>query len=86
MDGWTNGQEFSLCSTGLCPLWGRCPAFTQIHFNKSHLILPLDDWLDLQVGFLDLQVGFIDLQVGFLDLKVGFLDLQVGFLDPQDGF
>ena len=28
------GQKFPLCSTGLCPLWGRCPASTQNHLNK----------------------------------------------------
>ena len=41
-DGWTNGrtdermagQKFPLCSTGLRPLWGRCPASTQNHLNK----------------------------------------------------
>ena len=32
MDIWTNGQEFPLCSTGLCPIRGRCP--------KGHLQTP----------------------------------------------
>ena len=39
MDGRTNGQEFPLCSTGLRPLRGRCPAsiriYTQITFQQT---------------------------------------------------
>ena len=68
MDKQTNermdGQRFPLCSTGLRPLWGRCPASTQNHLNKyinqfvnkqgkgiADHILPLGDLF--QVEFLN---------------------------------
>ena len=31
MDERASSQKFLLCSTGLHPLWGRCPASTQNH-------------------------------------------------------
>ena len=37
MDGWTDGWKFSpvFYSTGLCPLWVRCPASLRVTFKNE---------------------------------------------------